>query len=337
MHDLLHKYTKDKHLLTKTILNPRDRQHFTSVLKMCDAKVIDELLKTVCGSNATRLYLQMIKDIITAFMDPDLMHAQRIRCIWYPLFIIRIWRKYIETDKTCTLKDNFLSAYSYTCLELNAHGLILLMIHLKETDRPELFMPFLFDSQACESLFRQLRSFTSTYPTVANCTAKEAILRISKIQLQNEIMHSTSTEFIYPRLKKKQNFVDNISFQLPEKKEIIKIIEKCKRDAIITAKEFGLIHKQAKSVYACKLEAYTTKNDSIKVHHNKLFNIVQRTQPLLKLDNIQLKDFAEKLKKTDVDSTSPYVQITKRNGMQILVKKNITVLGFAIRLSKTKF
>lgn len=129
LHFLLKTFSKDRHQLTKTILNPKDKQNFASVLKMCDSKVI-ELLKTVNRSDATGLYLEMVKNIVFAFMDPDLTPQQRIKSIWYPLFIIRIWRHSIESHKNYTLKDNFMSANCYSCIELNAHSLVLLMIHL---------------------------------------------------------------------------------------------------------------------------------------------------------------------------------------------------------------
>lgn len=185
---LLKSFSKDEHQLTASVLNPVDRQNFHSVLRMCSPKVITLLEQFIEESDATVEYLQMMRDFIDAFLVRNLQPLQRIRRCWYWIFIIRIWRHFLNSQKKYTLKDNFLTSNCYSCLEINAHSLILCMLHLRQSDRPELFLPHLFESQPCESMFRQLRSFTSTYSTVTNCTVKEAMLRLSKIQLQNDIM-----------------------------------------------------------------------------------------------------------------------------------------------------
>lgn len=131
----------------------------------------------------------MMKDVIDAFMNQNLKHLQRVRKMWYSLFFARIWRSYVWSSKKYTLKKNFLTSACYSCLEINAHSLIMCMIHLKTINRPDLFLPHLFESQPCESIFRQIRSFTTTYSTVTNSTVKEAMSRISKIQLQNDVIH----------------------------------------------------------------------------------------------------------------------------------------------------
>lgn len=53
---LVDKFSKDKHNLTATILNPIDKQNFDSVLRMCDQKVIDLLRNSVAGSQGTTYY-----------------------------------------------------------------------------------------------------------------------------------------------------------------------------------------------------------------------------------------------------------------------------------------
>lgn len=118
-------------------------------------------------------------------MDLNLTPLQRVRKIWYSLFLIRIWRQSIIDNKKYTLKANFMSTNCYACIELNAHELVKCLLHLKEIDKPEYFCTFLFESQSCENTFRQFRSFTTTYSTVINCSLKESISRVSKIHLQN--------------------------------------------------------------------------------------------------------------------------------------------------------
>lgn len=169
IYELLHMFTKDKHQLTPSTLNPSDRQNFKSVLRLCDQKVTTLLKDHVEDSEGTIQFLQIIRDVVDSFLNPVLTPLQRIRKIWYSLFILRIWRDSIQSSKEYTLKDNFLTANCFSCIELNAHSMILCMLYLKKVGKPELFIPSLFESQPCESIFRQIRSLTSVYSTVTNC------------------------------------------------------------------------------------------------------------------------------------------------------------------------
>lgn len=160
-------------------------------------------------------------------------------------------------SKKYTLADNFLTSNCYSCMELNAQSLILCIAYLKHNDMPELFLPHLYESQPCESIFRQFRSFTPTYSTVANCTLKEAESRISKIQLQNDIINEISPFFVYPRLAKLETQTNNettVTAELPTNTEILNEIEKCERDAIATACELVLIINNRQKF---KVTAYT--------------------------------------------------------------------------------
>lgn len=195
---LLYMHSKDKHLLTESDLNPADRQNFASAKKMFSEKVTNMLDTYVDGAGVTSLYLEMMRSICSAYMGANLEAIKRVRAMFYPLFLMRIWRDYISGHKQYTLKDNFMTMNCYCCIEMNAHALVKLIIYLKKINRPELFLPNLFESQPCESIFRQFRSLTSIYSTVTNCTLKEACSRISKIQMQNEIIHMTSGDFTYP-------------------------------------------------------------------------------------------------------------------------------------------
>lgn len=85
---LLNMFSKDRHELTLSILSPTDRQNFKSVLRMCDSKVIVLLRGNVKNSEATVIFIQMLRDIIHSYIDPNLTPLQRIRKIWYPLFLI---------------------------------------------------------------------------------------------------------------------------------------------------------------------------------------------------------------------------------------------------------
>lgn len=322
---LLKNFAKDTHQLTASVLNPVDRQNFSSVLRMCHPRVI-EMLKNVKCSDATSLFLQIMNDIIESFMNQNLTALQRVRKIWYSLFMIRIWRHYIINHKNYTLKDNFLTANCYTCIELNAHSLILSIAHLDKINQPELFTPHLYESQPCEAMFRQFRSFTSTYSTVANCTVKEAESRISKIQLQNDIVHETSSLFHYPRLAKLEAQTVNKSNEkntLPTNVEIWKEIEQCKRNAIATAFKFGLISNRSEQIsFTCKVPPYDSNASKQKLNGKKISGNANATSVIPNLKNVQLKNFADEMKQKDIDETSRFVEIIiNSDDKRMVVKK----------------
>lgn len=199
LNDLVTHISKDKHNLTPTALNPLDRQNFDSVLRICDPKVTNLLRENVRGSQATIKFLEIVRNIIESYMNHTLSPIERVNKIWYAVFMIRIWRHYVLSQKDLTLGENFLTLNCYVCIELNAHSLVLLLLYLNKAHMPHLFLPHLFGSQQCEAIFRQIRSFTSTYSTVANCSVKEILSRISKILLQSEISFNYNS-FKFPRL-----------------------------------------------------------------------------------------------------------------------------------------
>lgn len=92
-------FSKDKHNLCEYTLNPTDRQNFESVLRMCDQRVIDLLRENIVGSTATIKFLEMIRDVITSYMDISLSPLARVNKLWYTTFMIRFWRHYVLKKK----------------------------------------------------------------------------------------------------------------------------------------------------------------------------------------------------------------------------------------------
>lgn len=319
---LLNMFSKDRHMLTASILSPNDRQNFTSVLRMCDVKVVSLLRDHIKHSQATVTFIQMLRDIIDSYMDQSLKPLQRVRKLWYSLFLVRIWREWVLRTKNYSLRENFFSANTYSCIELNAHSLISIILYLKQTNQPELFLPHLFSSQPCESIFRQLRSFTTTYSTVVNSSVKESISRISKIHLQNEIFHATSPDFIYPRINSQCSNETKFDFQLPSREEIIKEIEFCQKAAVVTATKLGLVDKsEPNKTYTCKINPFTENKKRKFKTHTKSTKQYTHTIKLKDLKNIQLIDYTGKIKKQVIGEASPYAEIQCNNNKKIIVKK----------------
>lgn len=74
-------FSKDKHFLTRTILNPIDKQNFESVLRMTDKRVIDLLRNAVVGSQGTIKFLEIMRDIIDSYLDNTLKPIERVKKI----------------------------------------------------------------------------------------------------------------------------------------------------------------------------------------------------------------------------------------------------------------
>lgn len=101
---LINKYSKDKHNLTNSTLNPEDKQNFGSVQRICNKKVIELLRNKVADSHGTSKFLEIIQYIIDSFMNNELSPLERIYKIWYAVFIIRIWRAFIVSKKNIIVK-----------------------------------------------------------------------------------------------------------------------------------------------------------------------------------------------------------------------------------------
>lgn len=183
---LLRNFSKDQHCLTATVLNPIDKQNFKSVLRMCNEKVTQLLAAHVPHSEGTIKFLEMTRDIIDAYTNRHLSPLERIRKIWGAVFVLRIWRKYVAASHKLRTDKNFITTNCYACIEMNAHSLVLIMLHLRRLNSPQLFLPFLYQSQACESTFRKIRSMSSVFCTVVNCSIRDMIGRMNRIELQGD-------------------------------------------------------------------------------------------------------------------------------------------------------
>lgn len=311
---LLNNFTKDQHLLTLSTLNPADRQNFASVLRMCSVEVTTLLKSKVKNSDATVLFLEMWRDILDSYMDVRLTPLVRVKKIWFAVFILRIWRQHIKSQKK-SLKNNFLTPNCYSCIELNAFSLVQVLFYLKDNNLPNLFLPHLYSSQACESTFRQFRSLTSTYSTVVNCSVKEILSRVSKIQLQNKIVHCNTSNFFYPKAKQ-QNDSSNIIHDLPTKSDIINTITECKIQALKTASHFGFKVLNEPSLLCCEIPKLSLckqkKVIGSKIKVNSMLN------GLLKLNDLKNANLINFIRKhPNPDDESPFVKLHE----QKVVKK----------------
>lgn len=301
---LLDNFSKDKHQLTSTTLNPIDRQNFSSVLRICDISVIDLLNKHVEDSQATVLFLRLIRNFIFPFVDQTMPPLQRLKSVWYSIFVIRLWKRYVHEQPSLTLKNNFLSSYCNNCLELNAHSLVAIMVYLKESNQSELFVPWIFNSQACESFYRQIRSFTSTYSTVASCSVNEILHRVNRIMLQSRISNDLSQNFLFPRSSSNSHQYNN--FVLPTRSEIIQTIKESKALAIEEAIKMGITRRNKIN---CSLDLLPYSPKPKKRSRMKRLIEPNAWNESLSIKSLQLKNFADKFESGALTPESSYVEI----------------------------
>lgn len=318
---IISRFTKDQHRLTANVLNKEDKMNFESVLRLCDESVTKLLESNVPGSKATITFLEIIRDVIDAYRDTSLTPLQRIEKIWYVVFILRIWRDYISSSKHFTTEKNFLTSYCYACIEINAHSLILVMVDLKINNSSALFMPHLLESQPCESMFRQLRSMSTVYSTVTNCTLREIIDRINRIELQSEI--AATSDFVFPRIKKTEN-IKSTSFELPTKDEIFEQVQNCKKKAIQFAIDVGLMKKVYKKdiELKCMIPPLTFKTRTIGQNES----IMVRNKNLIQVETLKLTNYAEKFIDEDVPEKSIFVEVPGVKRRKIIKKSSLVWL-----------
>lgn len=170
---LVLKIDKSVHGLCMTDVSPIDRQNFNSFERITADRVLNALKTHVPNSQATVKFLQLSRDVVSSYREFDLQPSDRVERMFQSVFFFRIWREFIRKQPKYTLKDKFITSNAYCCIEVNARNLILLIRKCRESNKPQHFIPTLFQSQTCEKTFRQLRSMGSTNFTQINFSVLE--------------------------------------------------------------------------------------------------------------------------------------------------------------------
>ena len=210
-------YSKLDHGLTRTDLNPKDKQNYHSCVRIASDDVLSILVKnhTTYG---TYVYLLLLEMIINTYVEKttridDRMyrrakHDQRdsqllclgLKSAWCIVVICRLWWIWVQkkafspavtatTNRKRNNKDKFfITRTAYLSVELNAHNLLYIILLVKQRHLPkEALNIFLFNSQSCESLFRNTRSLSGTYSSITNFSVLDFLRRSQKISLLNGI------------------------------------------------------------------------------------------------------------------------------------------------------
>ncbi|CAF4501449.1 unnamed protein product, partial [Rotaria magnacalcarata] len=100
---------------------------------------------------------------------------------------------------------------AYLSVEINAHNLLYLISLVKQKQLPpQALYIHIFNSQACESIFRNTRALSGIYSTIVNFTVHDFLRRAQRLSLLNEI-----------KCKQLQNgSVDNLVFPIHYKHRV---------------------------------------------------------------------------------------------------------------------
>ena len=239
LHALKLTFQKDKHGLRQRDIDHKDKQNFQAVINITSA---GHLLSEIPQANATKCYVDLIKNVIDSYLDKSLDPIERLEKLWYVVFFLRYWRKWIVLSKGYTIGNNFVTSNAYNCIELNAHAMINYVIairdHIKEN---KCFVPWLLGSQCCETTFRTARSMSSIFSTVINFGMLGLLRRLHRLQIQLTVQAETQGEICFPRLLKHQQKVGKNAVN-----DSICLL-KVSNEQIVSAVERG--HTKAKEVF----------------------------------------------------------------------------------------
>lgn len=235
---LIDTVSKEEHGLYYSDISPEDRQNYCSLEKTMKPRVLEALKNHVVDSEATIKYVTLCKMITSSFEKGDLKPIDRIYNIWYSLYFLRCWRKWIQMSNEFSLTHNFISFNAFACIEVNAHALVDLIVKLRSSQRENMFIPPLFASQPCESIFRRMRSMGTANFTKINFSLNELLHMISRVEMMNEIV-CTSKDISFPRVKSNSENCTT-AMVLPSDQEIMRTMKSAQKAALEDARWFDI-------------------------------------------------------------------------------------------------
>ena len=243
LHALRSTFQKDKHGLRLKDVNHKDKQNFQAVVNITNA---GDLLLHIPQSSGTKCYISLIKCVIDSYLDKALVPLERIEKLWYVVFVLRYWRKWILLNNHYTLGQNFITSNAYCGVELNAHAMVNFLRSVRDcVNNDSCFVPWLLGSQTCETTFRAARSMSSVYSTVINFGMLGLLRRLHRLHIQLALQAETKEEIVFPGvLKHKQKqgkniFKDYVLADVTDD-EIYQMIKKAQGRAKLMVEELGM-------------------------------------------------------------------------------------------------
>lgn len=213
------------------------------------------------------------------------------------------------------LTNNFITTNLESCIEVNAHNMILLMRHLRNSGKPELFLPHLMSSQPCEETFRQMRSMGSVNYTKINFTLLDLFHLVGRIEIQNDIIHSklANVDIHFPR--NKEFNASQCRFQLPTDDEILCAMKKARADAVKDALNLGMV---IDINTICSPMVSQPGMGSNKEHEDS--DIEDPMDSMQTIECSSFPDFGEDV--LNADNSGPFVSVSCSNGKTKVIRKS---------------
>ena len=206
-----------------------------------------EILMSIPDAKGTVVYLKIMKSITDTFLDKSLECLVRVEKAWYNcVFFLRYWRQWVLLCPEYNLSDNFITCNTYTCVELNAHSLIVYILSLQAVYASDSnsFLPWILGSQCCEKVFRSARSMSSVFSTVINFGILGLLQRLHRLHVQGILeSESEETEIRYPESHKRKEGYSNTVYHNVASislEDISKSVDKALDDAKKSIDELGM-------------------------------------------------------------------------------------------------
>lgn len=251
---LVESFGKEQHGIRHKDIDCNDKQNYEAVLRITNPTAL-KILKQLPDGKGTLQYLYVLRSFIDGFLDKQLSVNARVYKVWYTVFFLRYWQRWVKLNKAFNIKNNFITANAMSCIELNAHSLIIFIRTLRDhiPNGSNYFLPWLLGSQPCEATFRAARSMTGTFSTIVNFSLLGFLQRLHRLQIQLQLeTESSETGITYPRVEKHNAKIGHkegnkkVSLSDVSDDDIAAIIKEAKEEAIKAIKELGMVVKGGK-------------------------------------------------------------------------------------------
>lgn len=215
-----------------------------------------------------------------------------LQSAWCVVFVCRLWWCYLENlpilntfgskrttnDSRKNINSYFITKPAYLSVELNAHNLLYFVLLIKQKHLPKQALRYIpsFNSQACESIFRDTRSLTGTFSTRTNFTVKDFLKRSCQLSILNQLKYNQFDRKIsFPvHHKQKNQHLSTTSCSLDDidSMDVEQIISSAYNQAV-TIVEHSKIHDNLKKMNInslCDLSEYvynTLQSKSKLINH----------------------------------------------------------------------
>jgi len=314
-------FLKDQHGLQERDNSHKDKQNYEAVLRMTSDSVMG-ILMSIPDAKGTVVYLKLMKSITDAFLDKSLECLVRIEKAWYSVFVLRYWRQWVILCPEYNLTDHFITCNTYTCVELNAHSLIVFILSLQAVSPSENnnFLLWLLGSQCCEKIFRAARSMSSVFSTVINFGMLGLLQRLHRLHIQGILeSEAEETEIRHSETHKKK---DGYSLSADHSitsitlEDISETVEKACKEAKTTINELGMsellkAHNKWENQPVCFLKENELVKEEDDDHDDEVPELVAPEEELSTEDSKEVASGILELSKANIidDNVSDHLNV----------------------------